>query len=67
MDNTSPVILWNDGGPGISAFFSVFGQNGPYIGSANGDNYTLNPHSWHKKYNMIYIDNPVEVGKLKYG
>jgi carboxypeptidase C (cathepsin A) len=24
---------------------------------------TENPYSWHRKHNMIYIDNPVGAGK----
>ena len=23
-----------------------------------------NPYSWHRKHNMIYIDNPVGAGKI---
>ncbi|ODM93970.1 Venom serine carboxypeptidase [Orchesella cincta] len=60
--NDKPVILWHDGGPGITGFFSIFGQNGPFIGTAGGTNYTSNPFSWSSEYNMIFMDNPVEVG-----
>lgn len=63
--NTAPVLLWSDGGPGCSCGLSIFGQNGPFLANAQGDNYTLNPNSWTKKYNMIYLDSPVEVGKGK--
>ncbi|CAL8089211.1 unnamed protein product [Orchesella dallaii] len=62
LNNDKPLILWHDGGPGITGFFSIFGQNGPFLGGADGINYTSNPFSWHSEYNMIYIDNPVEVG-----
>lgn len=61
-ENDAPVILWNDGGPGASMLDAIF-HHGPFIGNETAGTFQLNPFSWHKKYHMIYLDNPVGVGK----
>jgi len=41
----------------------VFIENGPYkMGTDKDLTLTLNPDSWHKKANMLYVDNPIGTG-----
>ncbi|XP_055916994.1 venom serine carboxypeptidase-like [Eupeodes corollae] len=55
-----PVVLWLQGGPGISSLMALFTENGPFF--VDGTKLKDNPYSWHKKYHMLYIDNPVGTG-----
>ena len=59
--DTSPVLLWLQGGPGGSSLFGLFNEHGPF--KVKSDN-TLEPRSttWALTHNMIYIDNPVGTG-----
>lgn len=41
--------------------FNLFNA-GPFNGNQSAGSYTLNPFSWHRKYHMIHLDNPVDVG-----
>ncbi|KAI3754302.1 hypothetical protein L1987_54084 [Smallanthus sonchifolius] len=59
-----PLLLYLTGGPGTSAFFPFLNQIGPL--SINFDNSTLekvslelNPNSWAKTANVIFVDLPV--------
>ncbi len=65
----APVVLWLQGGPGSSSLFGQFEINGPYQAIFNWHGKTqakLNPHAWSKRVNIIYIDNPISVGKFEY-
>lgn len=41
---------------------TLFNNYGPFNGNQTDGSFTLNPDSWHKKYHMIFLDNPVDVG-----
>jgi vitellogenic carboxypeptidase-like protein len=42
--------------------YGLFTENGPFIVSADGRTISENKYTWNKKYNIMYIDNPVGVG-----
>ena len=62
--------MWLQGGPGSSSLFGLFEIHGPISavfagGGGGGGNRTtgvLNPHSWSRRANMLYVDNPVGAG-----
>ncbi|KAL3523313.1 hypothetical protein ACH5RR_016147 [Cinchona calisaya] len=62
-----PVVLWLNGGPGCSSFDGFVYEHGPFNFEASkkqGELPTLhlNPYSWSKVSNMIYLDSPSGVG-----
>lgn len=60
--NNKPLIIWLTGGPGCSSELAVFIENGPYKLDHAGENLSLNPYSWHKAGNLLYVDNPIGTG-----
>ncbi|XP_038708605.1 serine carboxypeptidase-like 20 [Tripterygium wilfordii] len=64
---TDPVVLWLNGGPGCSSFDGFIYEHGPFnfkdgISSGSLPRLHLNPYSWSKVSNIIYLDSPVGVG-----
>merc|ERR1719187_33879 len=63
---TAPVVIWLQGGPGASSMFGLFKLHGPVLTKVDSNDHLTgvekNPNSWHRKHNMIYIDNPVGAG-----
>ncbi|XVF72337.1 hypothetical protein PTKIN_Ptkin12aG0113300 [Pterospermum kingtungense] len=62
-----PVVLWLNGGPGCSSFDGFVYEHGPFNFEAAKKNGSLpqlhlNPYSWSKVSNIIYLDSPVGVG-----
>ncbi|CAI9090871.1 OLC1v1025742C1 [Oldenlandia corymbosa var. corymbosa] len=62
-----PVVLWLNGGPGCSSFDGFVYEHGPFNfekGKKKGDlpSLHLNPYSWSKVSNIIYLDSPSGVG-----
>lgn len=59
-----PVVLWLNGGPGCSSMFGFAQENGPYIMPDGSDEFEtqVNPYSWNKIANVIYIESPAGVG-----
>lgn len=57
----APLILWMTGGPGCSSLVALFNENGPYH-IQEDLSLKLNPHSWNKKANILFIDQPVGTG-----
>ena len=62
----APLVIWLQGGPGSSSLFGLFEINGPISAVEDGQGGVtgeVNPYSWHRTANMIYIDNPIGAGK----
>lgn len=58
---TTPVLLWLQGGPGGTSMFGLFVEHGPYFVHKN---LTLGYRDfpWTSRYSVLYIDNPVGTG-----
>ncbi|RWS24146.1 uncharacterized protein B4U80_08132, partial [Leptotrombidium deliense] len=61
QDEHAPVLLWVDGGPGLSAMFGLFLLNGPFV-VIDDLNIECREFSWTKAFSMLYIDQPVGTG-----
>ena len=59
---TAPLTLWLNGGPGCSSMTGALFENGPCRVADGGRNITYNKHSWNTHSNMIFLDQPVNVG-----
>ncbi|PGH30766.1 carboxypeptidase D [[Emmonsia] crescens] len=58
----APLSAWMNGGPGSSSMFGLFQENGPCTVNHDSNSTTLNPWSWNRNVNMLYIDQPVQTG-----
>ncbi|KAJ3237060.1 hypothetical protein HDU81_010063 [Chytriomyces hyalinus] len=60
-DNTPPLIIWLQGGPGSSSMIGLFYEMGPL---AIKPDLTLirSNVTWNEDASMLFIDNPVGVG-----
>lgn len=65
-DNDKPLVLWLNGGPGTSSQMGNLMENGPLrlvrdeTGEIRVD--VLDEISWTKEANMLYLDQPFNVG-----
>ncbi|KAK6993973.1 serine carboxypeptidase CPVL [Biomphalaria glabrata] len=64
LNTSAPILVWLNGGPGLSSMVGLFYENGPIeICKEEEDcEYKSRIHSWTKWFSMLYIDNPVNVG-----
>ncbi|KAE8008144.1 hypothetical protein FH972_004684 [Carpinus fangiana] len=62
-----PLVLWLTGGPGCSALSGLVYEIGPLSfdyteSSKSSPTFKLNPYSWTKVANIIFLDAPVGTG-----
>jgi hypothetical protein len=58
----APLSIWLQGGPGVPSSSAAVSENGPCVVLPDSKTTALNPWSWNDKVNMLYIDQPVQVG-----
>ncbi|CAJ2510880.1 Uu.00g065050.m01.CDS01 [Anthostomella pinea] len=58
----SPLSIWMNGGPGSSSLLGLFAENGPCYVNSDSNSTTLSEWAWNNEVNMLYLDQPVQVG-----
>ncbi|KAF4962523.1 hypothetical protein FZEAL_10982, partial [Fusarium zealandicum] len=58
----APVILYLNGGPGMSSTYRVFDGTGPCIFPPGHDKPVANPLGFNEYANVLYVDQPVGTG-----
>ncbi|KAK2000992.1 serine carboxypeptidase [Colletotrichum falcatum] len=58
----APLAIWLNGGPGGSSMMGLLEENGPCFVNKDSKTTRLNPWSWNNKVNLVYIDQPTQVG-----
>ncbi|KAE9602364.1 putative carboxypeptidase D [Lupinus albus] len=60
---TKPLLLWFNGGPGCSSIaYGEAEEIGPFHIRPDGKTLYLNPYSWNKVANILFVDSPAGVG-----
>ncbi|KAH9703604.1 serine carboxypeptidase-like 27 [Citrus sinensis] len=58
-----PLILWLNGGPGCSSVaYGAAEEIGPFRIRPDGKTLYLNPYSWNKLANLLFLESPAGVG-----
>ncbi|KAI8996993.1 Alpha/Beta hydrolase protein [Pilobolus umbonatus] len=59
---TDPTLLWLNGGPGCSSMLGLWMELGPCQVNSYGNDTIRNPYSWNTAANILFVDQPVNVG-----
>ncbi|CZS87939.1 related to carboxypeptidase C (cathepsin A) [Rhynchosporium graminicola] len=60
--HNAPLSIWLNGGPGSSSLMGLLQENGPCFVGPDSNSTILNPWSWNNEVNMLYLDQPTQVG-----
>ncbi|XP_010426794.1 PREDICTED: serine carboxypeptidase-like 38 [Camelina sativa] len=61
--NSTPLVLWLNGGPGCSSLQSVaFKGMGPFRVLDDSKTLLRNPYSWNNEANILFLESPAAVG-----
>jgi carboxypeptidase C (cathepsin A) len=63
---TAPLSLWMNGGPGSSSMVGLLREHGPCFINEDSNSTYLNEWAWNNEVNMLFLDQPVQVG-MSYG
>ncbi|OEL38046.1 Serine carboxypeptidase-like 34 [Dichanthelium oligosanthes] len=58
-----PLVLWFNGGPGCSSVgYGALEELGPFLVQKGKPEISLNPYSWNKDANLLFVESPAGVG-----
>ncbi|KAJ3489803.1 hypothetical protein NLG97_g5920 [Lecanicillium saksenae] len=56
------IVIWLNGGPGCSSLYGALQENGPVLWEVGTKKPIKNPWSWHLLTNVVWVEQPFEVG-----
>jgi vitellogenic carboxypeptidase-like protein len=60
---STPLLVWLEGGPGCTSMLSNFLQLGPYLFSGGGNaSLSPNPFAWNRRFGLLFLDSPLGTG-----
>ncbi|CAM0949327.1 unnamed protein product [Alopecurus aequalis] len=59
---STPLLVWLEGGPGCSSMLSNFLQLGPYLLDGANASLTPNPFAWNRRFGLLFLDTPLGTG-----
>ncbi|KAF1576996.1 UNVERIFIED_CONTAM: Lysosomal protective protein, partial [Eudyptes pachyrhynchus] len=59
---SSPLVLWLNGGPGCSSMEGFLKEHGPFLIQPDGVTLKYNDYAWNKIANVLYVESPAGVG-----
>uniref|UniRef100_A0ACD5YMC2 Uncharacterized protein n=1 Tax=Avena sativa TaxID=4498 RepID=A0ACD5YMC2_AVESA len=59
---STPLVVWLEGGPGCSSMFSNFLQLGPYLLDDGNASLSPNPFAWNRRFGLLFLDSPLGTG-----
>ncbi|KAJ1770237.1 hypothetical protein LPJ74_003382 [Coemansia sp. RSA 1843] len=65
-NETAPLILWLNGGPGCSSFVGLLMEMGPCHVTPGGNDTQYNKYAWNDHAHVLFLDQPTNVG-FSYG
>ncbi|KAF0362260.1 peptidase S10, serine carboxypeptidase [Gigaspora margarita] len=57
-----PVLLWLNGGPGVTSLLGLYLELGPCSINSEGNGTIFNPYSWINNSSIIFLDQPSYIG-----
>lgn len=58
----APLSIWLNGGPGGSSLLGMLSEVGPCWINEDSNSTRINEWAWNREVNMLFIDQPVQVG-----
>ncbi|XP_051184261.1 serine carboxypeptidase-like 50 [Lolium perenne] len=62
VPESTPLLVWLEGGPGCSAMLSNFLQLGPYLLDSGSASLSPNPFAWNRRFGLLFLDSPLGTG-----
>ncbi|GAA0170761.1 serine protease [Lithospermum erythrorhizon] len=63
LPEEKPLVLWLNGGPGCSSVgYGATQEIGPFFLDTNTNGLKLNPYSWNREANLLFLESPIGVG-----
>ncbi|KAK7744408.1 hypothetical protein SLS62_010198 [Diatrype stigma] len=58
----APLSIWLNGGPGSTSMVGLFQENGPCFVNWDSNSTYLSEWAWNREVNMLFVDQPTQVG-----
>jgi carboxypeptidase D len=62
LSQSDSLVVWLNGGPGCSSLGGMVQENGPFLYESVLQKPYVNPYSWTRAADILYVEQPVQTG-----